>query len=203
MKVLGRLTSAHSRIISAIVWLFVGAQTLPDMFFEKTKLNASKCYDTTSDVFVEDYLTYSIIRTMTGFCLPFLITLGCYTHVIMKLCSSRAADTDCLLKRRCLKLLLVLILLFSVCYIPYHILRNLNLWVRVLTKKNQCYSWFNTVYVAHQVGRGLVCLNPALNPLVYLHVSEELSTGIKTLRTQAHLLVSRISLTPALEREIH
>ncbi|KAK7922710.1 hypothetical protein WMY93_009612 [Mugilogobius chulae] len=203
MKILGRLTSSHSIIISILVWLLVGAQTLPDMFFEKTYLNTSKCYDTTSEPFVEDYLTYSMIRTMTGFCLPFLITSGCYIHVIMKLCSSSSRNTDPLLKRRSLKLLLVLILLFSVCYIPDHILRNLNLWVRVLAQKKQCYSWFNTVYVAHQVGRGLVCLNSALNPLVYLHVSEELSTGLRTLRTQAHLLLSLISWSPvsASERE--
>ncbi|KAK7922712.1 hypothetical protein WMY93_009614 [Mugilogobius chulae] len=94
MKVLGRITSTHSIIISVLVWLFVGAQTLPDMFFEKIENNKKKCHDTTSDAFVEDYLTYSRIRTMTGFCLPFLITLGCYIHVIVKLCSSSSRNTE-------------------------------------------------------------------------------------------------------------
>ncbi|XP_072304745.1 P2Y purinoceptor 1-like [Eucyclogobius newberryi] len=197
MKALGRLTPSHSRVISALVWLFVGAQTIPDMFFTKThRHKAGKCYDTTSTDFVEDYLRYSIGWTLTGFCLPFLVTVGCYGHVIVTLRSPCFTDTDRLLRRRSLRLLLVLILLFSVCYIPYHVLRNLNLCSRVLLKRRQCYAWSNAVYVAHQVGRGLVCLNPALNPLVYLHVSEELSSGLRALHTQAQLAVSRIASSP-------
>ncbi|KAK7922714.1 hypothetical protein WMY93_009616 [Mugilogobius chulae] len=194
VRVKGRLTATHSVVVSVLVWVLVIAQSLPDMFFPKTyRKGAQKCFDTTSNSYMEDYLTYSVGWTVTGFCLPFLVTVGCYTHVIVTLCSSRS--TDRLLNRRSLKLLLVLILLFSVCYIPYHIFKNLNLWVRVMTKKKQCYSWFNTVYMAHQVGRGLVCLNPALNPLVYLHVSEELSSGLRTLmgRTRRVLYSHRMS----------
>uniref|UniRef100_A0A8C6V0Q0 Si:dkey-78k11.9 n=1 Tax=Neogobius melanostomus TaxID=47308 RepID=A0A8C6V0Q0_9GOBI len=177
MKVWGRPT--HSVAISLVVWLLVCAQSLPDMFFTKTYRNkVGKCYDTTSSAFVEDYLKYSVGWTITGFCLPFLVTVGCYAHVIVTLC--RSSSTDRLLKQRSYKLLLVLLLLFSVCYIPYHVLKNLNLWSRVLTRRGQCYGWFNTVYVSQQVSRGLVCLNSALNPLVYLHVSEgsALSSGL-------------------------
>uniref|UniRef100_A0A3B3ZYG7 G-protein coupled receptors family 1 profile domain-containing protein n=1 Tax=Periophthalmus magnuspinnatus TaxID=409849 RepID=A0A3B3ZYG7_9GOBI len=167
MKAWGRLIPSHAVVISIIVWFYVGAQTLPDMFFAKTNTNKKgKCYDTTSTAFVEDYLKYSLAWTLTGFCLPFLVTVGCYSHVIVRLKDS-SPDLESL------RLLLVLILLFSVCYIPYHVLRNLNLYSRVLSKR-QCYGWFNPVYVAQQVGRGLVCLNSALNPLVYLHASEEL-----------------------------
>ncbi|XP_072304969.1 P2Y purinoceptor 1 [Eucyclogobius newberryi] len=180
VRVIGRLTVTHSVVVSVLVWVLVIVQSLPDMFFPKTyQKGAQKCFDTTSKEFVEDYLRYSVGWTLTGFCLPFLVTVGCYSHVIVTLCGS--GSTDRLLRRRSLRLLLVLILLFSVCYIPYHVLRNLNLCSRVLLKRRQCYAWSNAVYVAHQVGRGLVCLNPALNPLVYLHVSEELSSGLRAL----------------------
>uniref|UniRef100_A0AAV2LZ32 G-protein coupled receptors family 1 profile domain-containing protein n=1 Tax=Knipowitschia caucasica TaxID=637954 RepID=A0AAV2LZ32_KNICA len=171
------------------------------MFFPKTyRKGAEKCFDTTSKDFVEDYLKYSVGWTLTGFCLPFLVTVGCYTHVVVKLCGS--ANTDRQLKRRSLRLLLVLMLLFSVCYIPYHVLRSLNLCSRVLSKRKQCHSWSHSVYVAHQVSRGLVCLNSALNPLVYLHVSEQLSSGLRALmgRTRrvlhSHKMSSVAASTP-------
>uniref|UniRef100_A0A8C6USH7 Si:dkey-78k11.9 n=1 Tax=Neogobius melanostomus TaxID=47308 RepID=A0A8C6USH7_9GOBI len=194
VRVIGRLKVSHSVAVSVLVWILVSAQSLPDMFFPKTYNKKAKCFDTTSRAFVEDYLMYSVGWTITGFCLPFLVTVGCYAHVIVTLC--RSSSTDRLLKQRSYKLLLVLLLLFSVCYIPYHVLRILNLWSRVLTRRGQCYSWFNTVYVSQQVSRGLVSLNSALNPLVYLHVSEGLSSQIRTLfsRTRRVLHSHRMSL---------
>uniref|UniRef100_A0A665TS57 Si:dkey-78k11.9 n=1 Tax=Echeneis naucrates TaxID=173247 RepID=A0A665TS57_ECHNA len=173
MRVLGRITVTHSVAISVMVWLLVGVQSLPDMFYIKTFPNRpGKCYETTHKIFVENYLKYSVGWTLTGFCIPFLITLGCYGHVIFVLCSKTA--TDQVLEQKCLRLLFILMLLFSVCYIPFHLLKNLNLWSRVLEKQKICHEWSNGVYIAHQISRGLVCLNSALNPLVYLHGSNDI-----------------------------
>ncbi|CAK6971883.1 P2Y purinoceptor 1-like [Scomber scombrus] len=195
MRVMGRLTVTRSVAISIMVWLLVSVQSLPDMFYIKTFGNKSgKCYETTSKRYVEDYLNYSLGWTLTGFCIPFLITLGCYGHVIVILC--RKDTTDKVLKQRCLTLLLILIVLFSVCYIPYHVLKNLNLWSRVLFKQRICYEWFNRVYVAHQISRGLVCLNSALNPLVYLHVHEDIPAQFRQLLQRARRAVTQLSFTP-------
>ncbi|XP_042339434.1 P2Y purinoceptor 1-like, partial [Plectropomus leopardus] len=129
VRVMGKLTLTHSVIISVMVWLLVSVQSLPDMFYIKTSSkptgNTEKCFDTTDEGFAESYLKYSLGWTLTGFCIPLLITLGCYGHVIVILCRKNA--TDKVLKQRSLKLLCILILLFSVCYIPYHVFKNLNL----------------------------------------------------------------------------
>ncbi|XP_054465762.1 P2Y purinoceptor 1-like [Anoplopoma fimbria] len=192
MRVMGRITVTHSVGISVMVWLLVSVQSLPDMFFSKTfGNNTTKCYDTTSDMYVEDYLKYSLGWTLTGFCIPFLIILGCYGHVIVFLC--RTETTDKVLKQRCLKFLCVLILLFSVCYVPYHVLKNLNLWSRVLSRQKKCSEWSNGVYVARQISRGLVCLNSALNPLVYLHGNEAIRAQLRRRLQQACQMFSRLS----------
>ncbi|XP_067449822.1 P2Y purinoceptor 1-like [Thunnus thynnus] len=190
MRVKGRLTVTHSVTISVMVWLLVSVQSLPDMFYTKTYGNKpGKCYDTTHKTYVEDYLKYSFGWTLTGFCLPFLITLGCYGHLIFILC--RKNTTDKVLRKRCLRLLLILIVLFSVCYIPYHVLKNLNLWSRVLSKQQICHDWFNGVYIAHQISRGLVCLNSALNPLVYLHGNEDIPDQLRQLLQRARQMFRR------------
>ncbi|KAM4736745.1 P2Y purinoceptor 1-like [Anableps anableps] len=180
MKVMGRLHATHSVIISVIVWVSVSLQSLPDIFYPKTAENrTSQCFDTTNDKYVEEYLQYSLIWTVIGFCIPSLITVACYGHVIVLLCCKD--NVDKVLKQRSLKLLIILILLFSICYIPYHVLKNFNLWARVLSKQEICYKWFNRVYIAQRVCRGLVCLNSALNPLVYLHVNEDISAQFRQL----------------------
>ncbi|XP_029363107.1 P2Y purinoceptor 1-like [Echeneis naucrates] len=189
MRVLGRITVTHSVAISVMVWLLVGVQSLPDMFYIKTFPNRpGKCYETTHKIFVENYLKYSVGWTLTGFCIPFLITLGCYGHVIFVLCSKTA--TDQVLEQKCLRLLFILMLLFSVCYIPFHLLKNLNLWSRVLEKQKICHEWSNGVYIAHQISRGLVCLNSALNPLVYLHGSNDICGQLRWLLQRARLAVN-------------
>ncbi|KAM3618310.1 uncharacterized protein V6R79_018733 [Siganus canaliculatus] len=180
MRVMGRITVAHSVAVSVVVWLLVTAQCLPGIFYTKQFGNSSgKCYETTHKIYVEDYMKYSVGQALTGFCIPFLIMLGCYGHVIIILCCTNS--TDKILKQRCLRLLFILILLFSVCYIPHHVFKNLNLWSRVLSKQKVCRQWFNRVYVAHQVSRGLVCLNSVLNPLVYLHGNEDVSAPLRQL----------------------
>ncbi|XP_029363341.1 P2Y purinoceptor 1-like [Echeneis naucrates] len=193
VRVMRRLTVTHSVAISVMVWLLVGVQSLPDMFYPKNKGKIPKCYHTTSTARIEDYLTYSLGWTLTGFFIPFLITLSCYGHVIVILCRKNSIQTDT--KRRSLRLLFILILLFSVCYIPYHIFKNLTLWSRVLEKQKICRDWSNGAFIAHQISRGLVCLNSALNPLVYLHVNEEISAQLRQLIQRAHQIFYRLILS--------
>uniref|UniRef100_A0A3B4WRM9 Si:dkey-78k11.9 n=1 Tax=Seriola lalandi dorsalis TaxID=1841481 RepID=A0A3B4WRM9_SERLL len=149
VRVKGRITVTHSVAISVMVWLLVGVQSLPDMFYAKTNEGntSAKCYHTTTGAYVEDYLKYSLGWTLTGFCIPFLIMLGCYGHIALVLWTMKR--TDKVQKQRGLKLLFILILLFSVCYIPYHVVKNLNLWSRVLDKQMICRKWSNRVYIAH------------------------------------------------------
>ncbi|XP_013883278.1 P2Y purinoceptor 1-like [Austrofundulus limnaeus] len=190
MRVMGRLTVTHSVIISVLVWILVGVQSLPDMFFPKRFGKQAKCYDSTSLEHMEDYLKYSLGRTLTGFCIPLLITLGCYGHMICVLCSRTTIDK--VLKQRSLRFLLILILLFSVCYTPHHVFKNLSLYSRVLVKQNICKDWDSAVFNAHQISRGLVSLNSALNPLVYLHVQEDISAQFRQLLQRVEVIFHRM-----------
>ncbi|TKS76616.1 P2Y purinoceptor 1 [Collichthys lucidus] len=194
VRVMGRITVTHTVAISVMVWLLVSVQSLPDVFFPKTFANVTgKCYHTTHKKNVERYLEYSLGWTLTGFCIPFLITLGCYGHTAVVLLTMKR--TDKVLKQRSLKLLFIVILLFSVCYIPHHVFKNLNLWSRVLSKQRDCHGWFNGVFVAHQISRGLVCLNSALNPLVYLHGNENIVAQLRQMLQQVRHMFNRMFLS--------
>lgn len=172
MKVLGKISTRMSVAISALVWTLVLAQILPDMYFDKSSPNSTtSCHDTTTDPWIREYLSYSLGWTFTGFVVPLLIILLCYGHVVVVLATR--ANVDVLLKQRCLKLVIMLTILFSICFIPYHVFRNLNLKTRILKLEGTCHKSFQNIYVAHQVSRGLVCLNSAINPLVYLVCNDE------------------------------
>uniref|UniRef100_A0A674AT18 Si:dkey-78k11.9 n=1 Tax=Salmo trutta TaxID=8032 RepID=A0A674AT18_SALTR len=165
LRVMGRITGGHSVVITAVVWVLVCILSLPDVYFDKTVPNSSSgtktCFDTTSDCFTNDYLNYSIAWTVCGFCIPLLIILGCYGHVAVVL--STKTNINQVMKQRCLKLVFL-----------NHIFRNLNLKTRILKREQMCQDWFTGIYIAHQVSRALVCLNSAINPLVYLHSNDAL-----------------------------
>uniref|UniRef100_A0A4W5MW69 G-protein coupled receptors family 1 profile domain-containing protein n=1 Tax=Hucho hucho TaxID=62062 RepID=A0A4W5MW69_9TELE len=167
MNVMGRINTRHTVAISFLVWILVFIQILPDMFFDKTAPNSSgECYDSTADHLIKDYLSYSIGWTVTGFVIPLLVILACYGHIVVVLATK--ANVNTLLKQRCLKLVIIMTVLFSICFIPYHVLRNLNLKIRILKMEGTCKASFDDIYVVHQISRGLACLNSAINPLIYL-----------------------------------
>uniref|UniRef100_A0A3B3W2E2 Si:dkey-78k11.9 n=1 Tax=Poecilia latipinna TaxID=48699 RepID=A0A3B3W2E2_9TELE len=164
MKVMGKLTTTLSVVISVLVWILVNVESSPDMLFPKHSGNKTeRCFDTTSSKNVTAYLNYSLSWTFFGFCIPFAIIVGCYGHVTVVVCRS---DTIKNVTKQIFKLMVFLILLFSLCYAPYHVFKNLNLYSRVLKNLSKCAAWDSGVYVARQASRGVVSLNSALNPLV-------------------------------------
>lgn len=190
MKVMGKITSRHSLAISALVWLLVIAQILPDMFFAKNDPSSNKshsCFDTTSDELISTYLPYSIVWTVTGFAIPLLVILACYGHVVFVLATK--ANVNPVLKLRCLRLVVILVILFSVCFIPYHVLRNVNLQTRILKLTGVCHASFRDIYVAHQVGRCLACLNSSINPLIYIVGNDDFLTKLQHFGERARMSV--------------
>ncbi|CAL8341044.1 unnamed protein product [Lota lota] len=186
MKVMGKISTRHSIVISATVWLLVLIQILPDMFFEKNSTNSSlSCYDTTDDRLIERYLSYSLGWTITGFAVPLLIIVACYGHVVVVLATN--ANVNTLLKQRCLKLVIILTMLFAICFIPYHVFRYLNLQSRILKLQGICHANFRKVYVAHQIGRGLACLNSAMNPVMYLVGNDDFLMRLHHFNKQARM----------------
>uniref|UniRef100_A0A3B3SLP7 Si:dkey-78k11.9 n=1 Tax=Paramormyrops kingsleyae TaxID=1676925 RepID=A0A3B3SLP7_9TELE len=184
MRVKGQITQKHSVALSVFVWCMVCLQIIPDLYFEKTPKHILRfCFDTTVNEHVKEYLSYSIWWTVTGFGIPLLVFLGCYGHVAVVL--SRRNDIDVTLKEQCLRLVVTITLLHAVCYIPFHVFRNLNLQTRVLQNERLCYKSFGKIYIAYQVCRGLAYLNPAIIPLMYLNCYDDVHVHFRKIRKRA------------------
>nr|XP_006132314.1 P2Y purinoceptor 1-like [Pelodiscus sinensis] len=184
LKMLGRCqTLGPSLQLSALVWGWVIIQVSPDFFFSKTDTSGTRCHDTTGHENLDTYLPYILAVTMTGFVVPFLIIIGCYCHVVVVLWRNENVDPN--LKRRSIKLVVLVMVLFSVCFLPYHVFRNLNLLSRSWQLQGFCTQATKNIYVFYQVTRGLASFNSALNPLLYLMTSEDCVSRIRTLGQRA------------------
>lgn len=168
LRVKGRIKVRHSIGIAGLVWIMVLLQCLPDVFFDKAYPNTTKCYDTTVKNQSELYLKYSMSQTVIGFVIPLVIIVCCYGHIAVILAAKKDIG-DTALKLKCLRLVVILAVLFSVCFIPIHIFRNLNLMTRIAKNvSGTCKAWYPSMYIAKQTSDGLASLNSAINPLVYL-----------------------------------
>ncbi|XP_029467391.1 P2Y purinoceptor 1-like [Rhinatrema bivittatum] len=184
LAALGRLRALRpALLLSALVWGWVLVQILPELWFSKAGPDATRCHDSTGDEELDAYRPYTLVVTVTGFALPFLVILGCYSRVLAVL--RRNTGVDARLRARSIKLVLLVTVLFALCFFPYHVLRNLNLLSRVWQRGGACSRALQDLYVAYQVTRGLACMNSALNPLVYLLTNENFVSRMRTCRERA------------------
>ncbi|KAM6053658.1 P2Y purinoceptor 1-like [Chlamydotis macqueenii] len=184
LKARGRCQGATSSVwLSMMVWMWVIAQVAPDFTFSKMDDMGTQCHDTTGRKNLGGYLRYTTVITVTGFVIPFLIIIGCYCHVVVVLCRNDTVDLS--LRRRSIRLVILVMVLFSICFLPYHIFRNLNLLSRGWQLQGSCTQALKNIYVSYQVTRGLASFNSALNPLLYVMTSEDCMSRMRTIRQRA------------------
>ncbi|XP_021272561.1 P2Y purinoceptor 1-like [Numida meleagris] len=184
LRARGRCQAAMSPgRLSAAVWLWVIAQVGPDFAFSKMDPRGTQCHDTTGDESLGAYVPYTAAITVTGFVIPFLIIIGCYCHVVVVLCRSDTVEPG--LRRSSIRLVVLVMVLFSVCFLPYHIFRNLNLLSRAWQRRGHCTQAMKDIYVSYQVTRGLASFNSALNPLLYVMTSKDCMSRMRNIHQRA------------------
>lgn len=171
LKARGRCQAVTSSAwLSGVLWLWVAVQVAPDFAFSKMDDKGVQCHDTTGHESLSIFLPYTTAITITGFVIPLLIIVGCYCHVVVVLCRNDTVDLGL---RRSIRLVILIMVLFCICFLPYHVFRNLNLLSRGWQLQRSCTQAGKNIYISYQVSRGLASLNSALKPLLYLMTSEE------------------------------
>ncbi|XP_008412812.1 P2Y purinoceptor 1-like [Poecilia reticulata] len=188
IKVMGKLTVIQV-VISVVVWILASVGSLPDVIYPKQSGNNETCLPATDEKHIEGYFNYNLIWTFFGFCIPFIIIAGCYGHVALVISRSKLMNKN--QKRKILRPLVILILLFSLCYTPYLVLKNLSVYAKYVGfKKPPCPAWYDEVFTVRHVSRGLVSLNCALNPLIYMYFNEDMSAQFSQLQQRCWQMFS-------------
>ena len=159
---------------SGSVWVVVTAEVLPTLAYSHTGLidNRTVCFEMTDPRQFNLYFPYGIFLCVVGFFLPFLVTVCCYGSMIRALYHpSRAslplgaANT----RNKSLRTLVVVCVFFVLCFVPYHVVRTVYLFVRVYMF-DDCRE-LNLVIIALKIWKPLISLNCCANPLLYFLAS--------------------------------
>ncbi|XP_015196965.1 P2Y purinoceptor 2 [Lepisosteus oculatus] len=169
MQSLQWVSKHRTRLMSVGVWIAVITFQSPILYFSRTTEvgEVNMCYDTTSSELFEDFLVYSSFISIMLFCIPFVVVVVCYGLMVRKLlepsaggsCSSKS-------KQKSIRMIIIVLVVFMVCFLPFHLTRTLYYILRYLGKDISC-SALEGASIAYKVTRPLASANSCLDPILY------------------------------------
>ncbi|KAM9192593.1 2-oxoglutarate receptor 1 [Dugong dugon] len=162
-------------VACAVVWVISLVSVIPMTFLitSTTRTNRSACLDLTSSDDLTAIKWYNLILTATIFFLPLVIVTLCYTTIICTLTQGPQAH-GCL-KQKARRLTILLLLVFYICFLPFHILRVIRIESRLLSVS--C-AVENQIHEAYIVSRPLAALNTFGNLVLYVVVGDNFQQAI-------------------------
>ncbi|NXG45347.1 P2RY4 protein, partial [Psilopogon haemacephalus] len=165
----------QARIICVAVWLVVTICLIPNLIFVTTssKDNSTLCHDTTKPEEFDHYVHYSSSIMALLFGLPFLVIAVCYCLMAKRLCKSSFSSPGPRMpsyKKRSVKMIIVVLTVFAVCFVPFHITRTLYYTSRYF--QADCRT-LNIINFTYKITRPLASVNSCLDPILYFMVGDK------------------------------
>ncbi|KAG8431194.1 hypothetical protein GDO86_019263 [Hymenochirus boettgeri] len=178
MKSLVWLKVRNARIVSVIVWIIVSGCQSPIFYFVTTRTNGDNtiCHDTsTLDVF-DDFVVYSLVNLALLFCVPFTIIIICYCLMVRTIMKPSAATAQTSAsKKKSVKIIVMVLLVFIVCFLPFHVNRTLYYYFR---KMDLDCNILNAINLAYKVTRPLASANSCFDPILYFLAGQTVRRNI-------------------------
>lgn len=155
-------------LISLAIWVLVTLELLPILPLINPDLaaNGTNCIDYASSGDPHNSLIYSMCLTFLGFLIPLLVMCFFYFKIALFLKQRSRQLATALPLEKPLTLVIMAVVIFSVLFTPYHIMRNVRIASRLEEwKEYQCTQVvINSFYI---VTRPLAFLNSTINPVFY------------------------------------
>ncbi|NXJ63354.1 SUCR1 protein, partial [Rostratula benghalensis] len=180
-------------IISVAIWIGVILELLPLMYFLEpvTPANNYKCLDYASSGDAVKNLIYSMFLTVFGFLIPLVIMCCFYVKMVLFLKNRTEQLSSLLTLEKPLTLVILTVVIFSLLFTPYHIMRNVRLASRIpaLNVSLCTQGIINTIYI---ITRPIAFLNSAINPLFYFLMGDQFR---EMLMAKIRQIFSRLTTT--------
>ncbi|KAM6357837.1 succinate receptor 1 isoform 2-T2 [Alca torda] len=180
-------------IISVAVWFGVILELLPLMYFLEpiTPANNYQRLDYASSGDPAENLIYSMFLTVFGFLIPLVIMCCFYVKMVLFLKNRNEQVSSPLTLEKPLTLVILAVVIFSLLFTPYHIMRNVRLASRIpaLNVSVCTQDIINTIYI---ITRPIAFLNSAVNPVFYFLMGDQFR---EMLVAKLRQLLSRVTTT--------
>ncbi|XP_035016927.1 P2Y purinoceptor 4 [Hippoglossus stenolepis] len=170
IKAMTLVKSRHAHLVCGMVWCVVSVCLVPNLIFVTTSRrdNDTLCHDTTSQQAFVEYVDYSSVVMVLLFCIPFAVIVVCYFLMARTLCRPRrglsGSQQGNASHQKSIKLIIVVLVVFAVSFVPFHITRTLYYTSRVL---NLDCRFLNIVNFTYKITRPLASVNSCIDPILY------------------------------------
>lgn len=185
-----------SKLLCAGVWAFGCAFALPALFNDairpKNNSDLMVCYDNFDTGNAAKWrIALSGFRHIFGFMLPLGVMVTCYSITIARLLRTRGFR-----KHRAMRVIIIVVIVFLVCWLPYHLSMIVDTLLRAGLIPNNC-AIRTSVTMALAVTNSLALLHSCINPVLYAFVGEKFRKKMKLLlqrkMSQERMSVSKYS----------
>nr|XP_020450015.1 P2Y purinoceptor 4 [Monopterus albus]XP_020450024.1 P2Y purinoceptor 4 [Monopterus albus] len=187
----------HAHLVCGLVWGVVIVCLVPNLMFvtTSTRENDTLCHDTTSQDAFDQYVDYCSVVMVLLFGIPFMVIMVCYCLMARALCRPRlglsASQQGTGSHRKSIRLIIVVLVVFAVSFVPFHITRTIYYTSRVL---NLSCEFLNIVNFTYKITRPLASVNSCIDPILYflagdhyrLRMISVLTRRKQTTSSQAH-----------------
>lgn len=170
IKALTLVKPRHAHMVCGMVWAVVTVCLVPNLIFVTTSRrdNDTICHDTTNQESFEEYVDYSSVVMVLLFGVPFLVIVVCYCLMARTLCRPRrgisSSQQGAASRQKSIKLIVVVLVVFAVSFVPFHITRTLYYTFRVLGLNCEI---LNVVNFTYKITRPLASVNSCIDPILY------------------------------------
>ncbi|XP_038151855.1 2-oxoglutarate receptor 1-like [Cyprinodon tularosa] len=147
-----------------VVWIVAAAEVTPMLTIISLTHddNMTFCVDFANTETDGSIRTYNLLLTAFGFALPLVLVFIFYIGIVKRL--ARGSSPTSSYRMRARRVTILILLVFVMCYLPYHILRVL--WVEIrMSSTTQCTKYI--VHAAYIISRPLAGLNTFFNLALY------------------------------------
>lgn len=154
-------------IACSAVWVLAAFETAPlwTLISSQTASKQAQCLDFASAVPVSVLRLYSWTLAVFGFLLPLVVVYLCYISVAKQL--ARGPDTSSLSRTRARRVTMMILVFFTVCFLPYHVLRAMRIDSQDRNSLEMMPCMKNIVHAFYIFSRPLAGLNTFFNLALY------------------------------------
>ncbi|XP_016078070.1 PREDICTED: succinate receptor 1 [Miniopterus natalensis] len=159
-------------LISLAIWVLVTLELMPMLPFIKpiTMDSNTKCNDYASSGDPKLSFIYSMCLTFSGFLIPLSVMCFFYFKIAVFLKQRIRPQATTLPFDKPLNLVVLAVVIFSVLFTPYHIMRNVRIASRLWMQPQCTQAIIHSLYI---VTRPLAFLNSVINPVFYFLVGDQ------------------------------
>ncbi|KAJ8390586.1 hypothetical protein AAFF_G00101920 [Aldrovandia affinis] len=191
----------NAQVMCGLVWVTVTACLVPNLVFVTTSQRDGDtlCHDTTRPEGFEGYVNYSSAIMALLFGVPFLIIVVCYYLMVRALCRRSCGlspgQQRLPSRSKSVTLIVVVLVVFAVCFVPFHVTRTLYYTYRVLDA--DC-AVLNVVNFAYKITRPLASINSCIDPILYFLAGDHYrSKLVRALTRQTQTTATSLPLPPS------